>query len=402
MSISRLSGLCIAVILVHCLIHPVGVAVKPVFRDVAATHWAYETILWGVTHGIIDGYEDETFRPDEVVTEEQFIALLVRAYGDIPDLIPAAAWSDKYYAYLSAKNYPLTSARQAAITRASMAAIVASTQSVHYSGRFAIQYLLDRGLVNGKTASTVAGFHGNESLTRAEALQVIRNVLEKTDSATLGDRPLDPSDTAVLHVPLLPVEKLQTIGNAEQVILVTAAAYEQMTVKVEVFEKTDGVWDESLPAMEGTIGEDGFAAAMSEAVKQSPEGVFTLTKAFGKYENPGTRLPYRQTDASDYWVDDPASPFYNTWQEGPSNGRWKSAEALLRQDSLYDYAVVIDYNTSRTPGKGSAIFLHVGQGRGTAGCTALSESDLIRVMKWLDPEKHPVIVQAVESRLAEM
>ncbi|MCD1261367.1 S-layer homology domain-containing protein [Paenibacillus athensensis] len=394
--------LVIIVFLLSWVAHTSNAAAEFTFRDVSAKHWAYPTITWAIFNGIANGFEDGTFRPDEAVTEEQFISLLVRAFGDIPDSVSATAWSDKYYTYLSNKNYPLAHARNTAATRTFMAEIISSTQSVHYSGKFAIQYLLNLGLVNGKTSATIQGFRGNDYLTRAEALQCIKNVLEKVDNKTLGDRPLDPSDTTALNVPLLPVEKLKTIGNAEQVILVTAADYKQVAVKVETFEKVDGVWYEKFPAMDGTIGEDGFTSAMSETVKKSPEGVFTLTEAFGKYENPGTQLPYRQTDANDYWVDDPQSSLYNTWQEGPSKGRWKSAEPLLRKDSLYDYAVVINYNTSRTPGKGSAIFLHVGQGKGTAGCTAISKSDLVQVMKWLAPQKHPVIVQAVESSLAKL
>ena len=67
------------------------------------------------------------------------------------------------------------------------------------------------------------------------------------------------------------------------------------------------------------------------------------------------------------WVDDSASSLYNTHQRTPANGRWASAEKLLNQPA-YNYAQVIGYNEARTPGRGSAIFLHVDKGAGTAGC----------------------------------
>ena len=76
-----------------------------------------------------------------------------------------------------------------------------------------------------------------------------------------------------------------------------------------------------------------------------------------------------QVDAQDVWVDDSASSLYNTHQRTPANGRWASAEKLLNQPA-YNYAQVIGYNEARTPGRGSAIFLHVDKGAGTAGCVS--------------------------------
>ncbi len=39
--------------------------------------------------------------------------------------------------------------------------------------------------------------------------------------------------------------------------------------------------------------------------------------------------------------------------------------------SAYDYGAAIGYNTARTPGLGSAIFLHLNIGIATAGCVTL-------------------------------
>ena len=81
------------------------------------------------------------------------------------------------------------------------------------------------------------------------------------------------------------------------------------------------------------------------------------------------------------WVDDSASALYNTHQRKPANGRWTSAENLLNTPA-YNYAQVIGYNEARTPGKGSAIFLHVDSGGGTAGCVSLPTAALLAVMRW--------------------
>jgi len=88
------------------------------------------------------------------------------------------------------------------------------------------------------------------------------------------------------------------------------------------------------------------------------------------------------------WVDDPSDPSYNLWVDG---GR---GEAMY-QAPVYDYAAVIAYNTDRTPGLGSAIFLHVSRGGPTAGCVSLPVERLLEVLRWLDPARAPVIVMGV-------
>ena len=72
----------------------------------------------------------------------------------------------------------------------------------------------------------------------------------------------------------------------------------------------------------------------------------------------------------------------------------KNGEKLLRQDALYDYVMVIDYNTERIPGLGSAIFLHCwrGPGKPTLGCVAVEKKNILKLMSWIDANKHPIII----------
>ena len=52
---------------------------------------------------------------------------------------------------------------------------------------------------------------------------------------------------------------------------------------------------------------------------------------------------------------------------------------------------MIDYNSRPVvPGRGSAIFLHVAVAA-TAGCVSLPESQLVRVLRWLQPDAKPLI-----------
>ena len=195
--------------------------------------------------------------------------------------------------------------------------------------------------------------------------------------------------------PKLVVDSFKTLGNAQQVILVTADNYDTKSAKIQTFEKVDGKWKQVLTA-NGVLGQKGFALSKKEGDMESPTGKYTIGTAFGRYENPGTKLPYRKITANDVWVDDSKSSLYNTWQQKPANGRWTSAENM--DIPAYDYGFVINYNESRTPGNGSAIFFHVGTNY-TAGCTATSKEQVVSILKWLNPEKNPVIIQSPVSEL---
>jgi L,D-peptidoglycan transpeptidase YkuD (ErfK/YbiS/YcfS/YnhG family) len=136
---------------------------------------------------------------------------------------------------------------------------------------------------------------------------------------------------------------------------------------------------------------------------RSPAGVLTLGDALWGYDAQapaGVRLPYRMAGPRDRCVDDAASPYYNQLTVEPADHPppWQSAEALRLPTDHYKYLVVLNYNNATAaihPGAGSCIFLHVAPPPGgpTAGCTALAEADLLTVLRWLDPQRHPVIVQ---------
>jgi hypothetical protein len=78
------------------------------FRDVTPDHWAYETVAWSISHNITTGFEDHTFRPNEPVSEEQFMALLMRSFDMLPtdNTSSPSSWSDFYYKLALLHNYP--------------------------------------------------------------------------------------------------------------------------------------------------------------------------------------------------------------------------------------------------------------------------------------------------------
>jgi L,D-peptidoglycan transpeptidase YkuD (ErfK/YbiS/YcfS/YnhG family) len=152
-------------------------------------------------------------------------------------------------------------------------------------------------------------------------------------------------------------------------------------------DRADGwarVWD----CTEAVAGRAGFAApgAKREGDGRSPSGIFGLSLAFGYAPQADTMLPYRRCTAVDRWVDDPDSPDYNRWVTAPHPAR--SAERMRRDDDLYEFGLVVDYNLDPVvPGAGSAIFVHVRdeRGGGTAGCVALPRAEMVGLLRRLRP-----------------
>lgn len=134
----------------------------------------------------------------------------------------------------------------------------------------------------------------------------------------------------------------------------------------------------------GHVGINGVTWSKREGDLKTPAGTFPLRSGFGVYANPGLARSWLVVDSHDVWVDDSGSSLYNTHQRTPANGRWASAESLLKSPA-YTYAQVIGYNEARTPGLGSAIFFHVDTGGGTAGCVSLPSGALRTVMRWEGP-----------------
>ena len=143
------------------------------------------------------------------------------------------------------------------------------------------------------------------------------------------------------------------------------------------------------------IGRHGFAPPKlkREGDGRTPSGSFSLLFIFGAGPNPGFRLRYQRLHPYDYWDDDPASPRYNEWVD--SRHASPGADPEPMDVSAYYNGVVIGYNTARTPGLGSAIFLHRNIGIATSGCVTLPPGELLPILRWLDPARSPRIRMGV-------
>ncbi len=81
---------------VQLLMRTVGIAGKSgtgrTFAD-TANHWAHDAIAAAAASGIVDGYDDGTFGPDDPITRQQMAAMLVRALK-LPAARSGAAFAD--------------------------------------------------------------------------------------------------------------------------------------------------------------------------------------------------------------------------------------------------------------------------------------------------------------------
>ncbi|WP_228976034.1 L,D-transpeptidase family protein [Streptomyces sp. DH12] len=115
---------------------------------------------------------------------------------------------------------------------------------------------------------------------------------------------------------------------------------------------------------------------------RSPIGVYGLTDAGGLLDDPGAKLPYEQGEG-----------FTVT-------GNGSLGEPL---EGSFDYVVAINYN--RRPGvtpldwtrpwgdeRGGGIWIHVDHDGPTQGCVSLERDRMRELLRWLDPEKKPVVV----------
>lgn len=169
----------------------------------------------------------------------------------------------------------------------------------------------------------------------------------------------------------------------------------KMTARVSGWERNDSGWTQVINPVNAVIGRNGLApiGEKREGDGRTPSGTFALRRAFGYEKGAPTGLDYRVVTEKDFWIDAPASPLYNQWVTGDIPE--VSHEILRRQDDLYKYVIVIEYNTDPViPGTGSAIFMHVWRAanKPTAGCVAVAEADILRLLHWLDAHRNPVIL----------
>ncbi len=189
-------------------------------------------------------------------------------------------------------------------------------------------------------------------------------------------------------------------GKGQAVVVSREKGAGGCQVKVDLFEKGASGWQPVDGRIDGVAGANGLApkGEKREGDGRTPTGVFGINRGFG-YFPLDTKLPYIVLTPDLIWVDDPRSPEYNRLVS-LDRVHPASYETMRSNDDLYKYGVVIEYNTDPVvSGLGSAIFLHIWRDphTPTVGCVAVSEENMLRILRWLDPAKAPVTVLGAEE-----
>jgi zinc D-Ala-D-Ala dipeptidase len=188
-----------------------------------------------------------------------------------------------------------------------------------------------------------------------------------------------------------------------QILIALTPDWESHRGSLQLYES--GLLIGSLPAV---FGEKGMAFGIGlhplmkgphkkEGDRKSPAGIFTLGPHFGYAASPFLNMDYIPLTETIEAIDDPLSRYYNQIVDTKTHPDrdWQSSEKMS-EISVYEFGCVINHNFPNPKrGAGSAIFLHIWNedGSGTAGCTAMSRDDLLKVLNWLDRSKQPKLVQ---------
>jgi L,D-peptidoglycan transpeptidase YkuD (ErfK/YbiS/YcfS/YnhG family) len=182
-----------------------------------------------------------------------------------------------------------------------------------------------------------------------------------------------------------------------QLITVSATRLHTTSATLRTWRRAGDCWDPVAGPYTARVGWNGLRVNRREGDGTTPIGTFPiLPRMYGIEPNPGVSFSYTRLRCGDWWVEDPRSPTYNTFQRigcGVKPPFKVTTPDMSRSRRAYAYLAVIGFNTSPiVPGRGSGIFLHVQVHSSTNGCVSVPRPQLLRVLRWLTPAAAPRIV----------
>lgn len=201
---------------------------------------------------------------------------------------------------------------------------------------------------------------------------------------------------------------------SKQLVLVVTPDWNTHEGTLRTYSRDGDAWREVGNATPVVTGKSGAAWGIGlhppqsggptkrEGDGRSPAGVFPIGTAFGYAASEPTSLPFMALSESDYCVDVSGSPLYNRIVDAKrvdAAAVAGSTEPMRRDlhangDSAYKIGFVIEHNPHGVPGAGSCIFAHLWKSPDwwTAGCTAMTEASMRKLVAWLKPDAQPVFV----------
>lgn len=221
---------------------------------------------------------------------------------------------------------------------------------------------------------------------------------------------------AQIKIPTTPTPVVP-FSESLQAVVVSGENWNSSKGRAQFFERKNAKskWKPVGRSFPVVVGKNGFALGVEmpdkkdktdiereykkEGDGKSPVGVFPLMTSFGTIDKPEyIKLPYTKLEKWTECVDDVNSSHYNKIVNRMQVGvfDWKSSEKMLEIGEQYDLGVFVSYNSNPVKkGSGSCIFLHIWKDEtsGTEGCTAMSRENIETILRRLDANKNPYLIQ---------
>lgn len=161
------------------------VAALSKFSDVRPDHYAYEAIQWAQERGIVKGYGDGRFGPNEPVTEAHFAKMVSEFFGltgkgeALSKGGQKPVWSDDYYNTLASYAAPLNgyfdnAIRNQTVKRGVVAQVLANLSGYRMNLTESIEFLLENevstGQNGGDSTNILHYFGAANDLSRAQVV----------------------------------------------------------------------------------------------------------------------------------------------------------------------------------------------------------------------------------------
>lgn len=208
--------------------------------------------------------------------------------------------------------------------------------------------------------------------------------------------------------------------RTKQVLWLSAKDWEAKEAELQRLHLTDkGEWQSDGTILQVKIGRKGVALGLGlhqfqarhekdlwkeEGDAKTPLGIFELPYAFGQTELAEiphfTKMPYEKMTEHHAGVDDSNSSYYNQVVDARKVKKdWVGAEKMVLKDGTYDWGIFVSHNPKGSAQKGSCIFIHLKKANGdsTSGCVAMSKTEMENLLRWLDPQKSPVLLVSLDS-----
>ncbi|MFH5182136.1 S-layer homology domain-containing protein [Paenibacillus sp. TAB 01] len=224
----------------------VQAAGKPATLSDIAGHWAFSSIQSAITKGVVDGYPDGTFKPDQGISRAEFITMLSKALNQQAGAA-GEDWFAPYVAGLQQENViyagqfddynaPMTRLELATVALRAIKEEFRVPEGAENADASKVMYnAVGSGLIQGMAGGAL---EPEGQTTRAQSTTIIDRVLRVKNGETL------PTDEAAKELSELAatgtnLRSTKNVTPARRMPITYDVPYGTMTIKEIIFIDTD-------------------------------------------------------------------------------------------------------------------------------------------------------------------